>query len=169
METWVAYHRGTPAGYAELVPQDGAAVEVASFGLMHWAIGKGAGGRLLEFCAARAWDLAERRPDREPTRRVWLHTCSLDGPAALPAYQARGFRIYDSRLNVPGDEDEGVTPAPGPAPPARRLMTTRRPGSHARRGDRPHDDRGPAPTAEIIRLRSRIAVSAGQPPPHIPT
>ncbi|GIH76373.1 GNAT family N-acetyltransferase [Planobispora longispora] len=114
VETWVAYHRGTPAGYAELVPQDGAAVEVASFGLMHWAIGKGAGGRLLEFCAARAWDLAERRPDREPTRRVWLHTCSLDGPAALPAYQARGFRIYDSRLNVPGDEDEGVTPGPWP-------------------------------------------------------
>jgi len=23
--------------------------------------------------------------------RVWLHTCTLDGPAALPNYLARGF------------------------------------------------------------------------------
>ena len=26
-----------------------------------------------------------------PTR-VWLHTCTLDDPAALPNYVARGFR-----------------------------------------------------------------------------
>jgi hypothetical protein len=25
------------------------------------------------------------------TRRVWVHTCSLDGPAALPNYEARGM------------------------------------------------------------------------------
>ncbi|MFC4061135.1 GNAT family N-acetyltransferase [Planomonospora corallina] len=114
VETWVAYHRGTPAGYVELVPQEDAAVEIAYFGLLPWAIGRGAGGRLLEAGTARAWDLADRRPDREPTRRVWLHTCSLDGPAALANYQARGFRVYDTRTGVPGDRDEGVTPGPWP-------------------------------------------------------
>ncbi|GAA3160396.1 GNAT family N-acetyltransferase [Planomonospora alba] len=114
VETWVAYHRGTPAGYAELLPHEDAAVEIVSFGLLPWAIGKGAGGRLLEVAAARAWDLAERRPDAEPTRRVWLHTCSLDGPAALANYRARGFRVYDTRTNVPDDRDEGRTPGPWP-------------------------------------------------------
>ncbi|MFI6455185.1 GNAT family N-acetyltransferase [Streptosporangium amethystogenes] len=114
VETWVAYHRGTPAGYVELAPQDGAAVEITCFGLLPWAIGRGVGGRLLEVGTARAWDLADRQPGREPTRRVWLHTCSLDSPVALANYQARGFKIYDTRLNVPGDEYEGETPGPWP-------------------------------------------------------
>jgi len=26
--------------------------------------------------------------------RVWLHTCTLDHPAALPNYLARGMTIY---------------------------------------------------------------------------
>ncbi|MDP9840916.1 GNAT family N-acetyltransferase [Streptosporangium lutulentum] len=114
VETWVAYHRGTPAGYAELMAQDDATVEITCFGLLPWAIGKGVGGHLLESVTARAWDIAGHRPDREPTRRVWLHTCSLDGPVALANYQARGFRIYDSKMNVPGDLHEGATPGPWP-------------------------------------------------------
>jgi GNAT superfamily N-acetyltransferase len=114
VETWVAWVRGTPAGYAEIIARDGGVVEIASFGLLPYAIGQGLGGHLLTVAAARAWDIAERWPEVERTRRVWLHTCSLDGPAALANYQARGFRIYDTRLNVPGDEDEGRTPGPWP-------------------------------------------------------
>ncbi|MEV5409612.1 GNAT family N-acetyltransferase [Thermopolyspora sp. NPDC052614] len=116
VETWVAWVRGTPAGYVELDPGDGSAgeVEIAYFGLLPYAIGQGLGGHLLTVGAARAWDLAERWPGLTPTRRVWLHTCSLDGPAALANYKARGFRIYDTRINVPGDEDEGGTPGPWP-------------------------------------------------------
>ena len=26
--------------------------------------------------------------------RVWLHTCTLDSPRALPNYKARGFREF---------------------------------------------------------------------------
>ena len=33
-----------------------------------------------------AWAL---RPER-----VWVHTCTLDHPAALANYEARGMRIY---------------------------------------------------------------------------
>ncbi|MEU8273051.1 GNAT family N-acetyltransferase [Microbispora bryophytorum] len=114
VETWVAWVRGTPAGYAELVAQDGGAVEIVNFGLLPYAIGQGLGGWLLGEAAARAWDLAERWRGREATRRVWVHTCSLDGPAALANYRARGFRLYDEKLNAPGDEDEGETPGPWP-------------------------------------------------------
>jgi hypothetical protein len=112
VETWVAWSQGTPAGYVELVAQEEGVVEIASFGLLPYAIGQGLGGHLLATGAARAWDLADRWPGRDETRRVWVHTCSLDGPAALANYQARGFRIYDTRLNVPGDEDTGMTPGP---------------------------------------------------------
>ncbi|MET9336561.1 GNAT family N-acetyltransferase [Nonomuraea sp. NPDC003804] len=118
LETWVAWHRGTPAGYLELDPQPGAQVEIAYFGLLPFAMGEGVSGHLLSVGTARAWDLASRWPDLPATERVWMHTCTLDGPAALANYRARGFEVYDERLNEPGDEDEGETP--GPWPGARR-------------------------------------------------
>ncbi|GAA0364420.1 GNAT family N-acetyltransferase [Microbispora corallina] len=113
-ETWVAWVRGTPAGFVELGATGPGEVEITCFGLLPYAIGRGLGGHLLHMGASRAWDLAERWSSLEPTRRVHVHTCSLDGPAALANYKARGFRVYDERLNVPGDEDEGATPGPWP-------------------------------------------------------
>jgi ribosomal protein S18 acetylase RimI-like enzyme len=93
-ETWVAYERGTPAGYVELdAPEDGV-VEIAYFGLLPPFRGRGIGGHLLSYGTARAWDLADRWPGRAATRRVWVHTCSLDGPYALGNYRRRGFRQY---------------------------------------------------------------------------
>ncbi|MEW2356651.1 GNAT family N-acetyltransferase [Spirillospora sp. NPDC029432] len=115
VETWVAYVRGTPAGYVELDPQAGGEVEIVHFGLLGAFQGRGIGGHLLAAGAARAWDLAERWPGREPTARVWVHTCSTDGPAALANYQARGFRVYDTKVET---ETVEHTP-PGPWPGAR--------------------------------------------------
>jgi GNAT superfamily N-acetyltransferase len=93
-ETWVLYERGTPAGYAELDAQPEGAVELAYFGLLPGFLGRGLGGHMLTLTLRRAWDLAGRWPDREPTRRVWVHTCSLDGEHALANYRARGLRVY---------------------------------------------------------------------------
>lgn len=93
-ELWVAYERGTPAGYVELDAQDEGVVEIAYFGLLPDFRGRGLGGHLLSYGTARAWDLGERREGREPTRRVWVHTCSLDGPYALENYRRRGFRVF---------------------------------------------------------------------------
>lgn len=93
-ETWVACCRGTPAGFVELDAQPDGVVEIAYFGLLPEFIGRGIGGYLLTVGLARAWDLAARWPGREPTKRVWVHTCTLDGPHALPNYQARGLRVY---------------------------------------------------------------------------
>lgn len=92
-ETWVAYEHGTPAGYIELSPGDDGAVEIAYFGLLPRFRGRGVGGHLLSYGTARAWDLAVRRPLLPPTRRVWVHTCSLDGPFARANYERRGFRL----------------------------------------------------------------------------
>ncbi|GLX94597.1 GNAT family N-acetyltransferase [Herbidospora sp. NBRC 101105] len=90
VETWVAYLRGTPAGYIALEPQ-GSSVEVAYFGLLPFAIGRGIGGHLLHTGVARAWQLA--------SERVWVHTCSLDSPAARGNYEARGFRLYKTEVS----------------------------------------------------------------------
>jgi ribosomal protein S18 acetylase RimI-like enzyme len=86
VETWVAYVSGTPAGYVEMMEHDANEVEIVQFGLLPRFIGRGIGGYLLSVGTQRAW--------ARGARRVWLHTCSHDGPHAVPNYQARGFRIY---------------------------------------------------------------------------
>ncbi|PGH47982.1 GNAT family N-acetyltransferase [Streptomyces sp. Ru87] len=113
VETWVAYDRGTPAGFIELDPQADGVVEISYFGLLPTFRGRGIGGRLLAAGTARAWDLAERWPGREVTRRVWVHTCDQDGPYALENYRRRGFRLFDTRT-----EKEPDVPPPGPWPGA---------------------------------------------------
>ncbi|MFC3988057.1 GNAT family N-acetyltransferase [Actinoplanes siamensis] len=109
IQTWVAYVRGTPAGYAELDGTRPGEVEIGYFGLLPQFTGRRIGGHLLTVALRRAWSLADG------ITRVWVHTCSLDGPAALANYQARGMRIYRTGTNT-------VTlPArtPGPWPGAR--------------------------------------------------
>ncbi|AXG81004.1 GNAT family N-acetyltransferase [Streptomyces paludis] len=100
-ETWVAYEKGTPAGYVELVAgDDDATVEIVYFGLLPDFRGRRIGGHLLSYGTARAWDLADRWPDLPPTKRVWLHTCSKDGPHAMDNYLRRGFRLFDTKTET---------------------------------------------------------------------
>jgi GNAT superfamily N-acetyltransferase len=108
VETWVAYDRGTPAGYVELDPQEDGTVEIMYFGLIPAFRGRRIGGHLLSYGVQRAWDLAERWPERAETKRVWLHTCSKDGPHAMDNYLRRGFRLFDTKT-----EDEQDAPTPG--------------------------------------------------------
>ncbi|MGV9877772.1 GNAT family N-acetyltransferase [Streptomyces sp. NPDC003006] len=121
VETWVAYDRGTPAGYVELMARgelgDAApgVVEITYFGLLPAFRGRRIGGHLLSYGVARAWDLAERWPGLTPTERVWLHTCSLDGEHAMDNYQRRGFKLFDTKV-----EQEAEVVAPGPWPGAAR-------------------------------------------------
>jgi GNAT superfamily N-acetyltransferase len=80
VETWVI----PDAGYYEL-HQQGADVEIAYFGLLPAFHGRGWGGALLEHALRRGFELGSR---------VWVHTCTLDGPHALANYQARGLVPY---------------------------------------------------------------------------
>lgn len=126
-ETWVLYAGGAPAGYAELAGRArhagstpdataGTEVEIVYFGLFPERIGQGLGGPLLEEATRRAWDLASRWAGLAPVERVWVHTCSLDGPAALANYRARGFSIQrtESEVLTPGDAAAGLWPLPNP-------------------------------------------------------
>lgn len=82
----VAYVGGTPAGYFELVRHPDGSCEIAYFGLLREFHGRGFGKALLTRAIEEAW--------KDGPARVWLHTCTLDGPAALPNYVSRGFRAY---------------------------------------------------------------------------
>jgi GNAT superfamily N-acetyltransferase len=93
LETWVAYVRGTPAGYFELERQGGD-VEIAYFGLLPDFIGLGLGSTLLTTAIGRAFDLG--------ASRAWVHTCSLDHPQALANYLARGMRVYRTEVESLG-------------------------------------------------------------------
>jgi GNAT superfamily N-acetyltransferase len=81
VETWVI---GERAGYYELL-REGADVQIAHFGLLPEFHGRGLGGALLEHALRRGFELGSR---------VWVHTCSLDGPYALANYKARGLVAY---------------------------------------------------------------------------
>jgi len=61
-------------------------VEIAYFGLVPAELGRGLGKHLLSCAVGDAWALGPQR--------VWLHTCTLDHPNALPNYTTRGFVPY---------------------------------------------------------------------------
>ena len=105
LETWVAYLSGTPAGYFELESQQDGAVEIAHIGLLPQFIGKGLGGYLVTQAVERAWAIG--------ASRVRLNTCSLDHPAALSNYRARGFRIYREDTYTQELPDRPHGPWPG--------------------------------------------------------
>jgi GNAT superfamily N-acetyltransferase len=94
---WVLLSADDVAGYFELVRQPDASVEIAYFGLMPAFIGRGLGKVMLTRAVEEAW--------RFGASRVWLHTCTLDSPQALPNYEARGFVQYRRETysaHVPG-------------------------------------------------------------------
>lgn len=105
VQTWVAYSEGTPAGYIELEHQQGGDVQIAYFGLLPSFTGRGLGGHLLTVGIDRAWAM-------EATR-VWVHTCSLDGPTALANYEARGMQRYRSEIQWVDLPDAPDGPWPG--------------------------------------------------------
>jgi GNAT superfamily N-acetyltransferase len=121
-ELWTCWVDGVLAGYFELDAADpspgsppdrwdpgrsgpgrSGSVELAYFGLTAPFQGVGLGGWLLTKALQQAWS-------RGGTDRVWVHTCSLDGPAALANYEARGLVRFDEQVewrltNGPGDLD----------------------------------------------------------------
>jgi GNAT superfamily N-acetyltransferase len=86
LHTFVVRWAGETAGYFELREDAHGGVEIAYFGLLADFIGKGLGGVVLSRALKYAWALGPER--------VWVHTCTLDHPAALANYEARGMRIY---------------------------------------------------------------------------
>src|SRR2546429_2160719 len=87
---WLMTRDGETAGYFELRKCEDGSVELAYFGLMPQFLGRGLGKHLLTCATEQAW--------ADGANRVWLHTCTLDDPAALPNYLKRGFRAFKTEL-----------------------------------------------------------------------
>jgi GNAT superfamily N-acetyltransferase len=85
VETHLVVVDGRTAGYWELELDSAESAKIALFGLLEEYQGIGLGGHALTAALTRAREL---RP------RVWLTTCTLDGPYALPNYRARGMRPF---------------------------------------------------------------------------
>ena len=97
ISVWVLYHAAQTAGYFELAGQPDGSIEIAYFGLFDAYVGRGFGKHLLTLAVEQAWGMK--------AKRVWLHTCSLDHPAALPNYLRRGFvpfktEVYETTVPV---------------------------------------------------------------------
>jgi GNAT superfamily N-acetyltransferase len=90
VEVYVLSVAGAPAGYAELDRRQPGEIELAYFGLFPDFVGRGLGKFFLAWAVERAWS--------HGPRRVWVHTCDLDHPAALPNYLKAGFVVYDERV-----------------------------------------------------------------------
>lgn len=73
------------AGLLELCRHDDDTVEIVYLGLVADVHGHGLGAWLLGEAVRLAW--------ARGATRVWLHTCTLDSPGALPNYLARGFTV----------------------------------------------------------------------------
>ena len=86
ISVWLMTEDEKTAGYFELRRWEKGFVEIAYFGLLPEFIGRGLGKHLLTRAVEQAW--------AEGANRVWLHTCTLDDPAALPNYLKRGFQPF---------------------------------------------------------------------------
>ncbi len=83
---WLMTEDGATAGYFELRRCEDGSVEIAYFGLLPEFIGGGLGKFLLTRAVEQSWATG--------ANRVWLHTCTLDDPVAMPNYLKRGFRPF---------------------------------------------------------------------------
>ena len=83
---WLMTYDHEKAGYFELRKCEDGSTEIAYFGLLPEFIGRGLGKHLLTYAVKQAW--------ADGANRVWLHTCTLDDPAAKPNYLRRGFKPF---------------------------------------------------------------------------
>ena len=86
------YYTGAPSGFFELHQYEDGSVEIAYFGLLKEYTGRGLGKYLLTIAIEQAW--------KKATDRVWVHTCTLDHPAALTNYLKRGFKPFQQETYV---------------------------------------------------------------------
>ena len=101
---WAVCDRaGIEVGILELDFRTAGECEIGFFGLVPELNGKGYGRWLMAQAMAAAW-----RPD---VKRVWVHTCTLDGPSALGFYIRSGFVPFARAVEVfPDPRLNGILP-----------------------------------------------------------
>lgn len=108
VEVYAVSRDGTDHGLLELDFRVPDSCELAFFGLAEPLLGQGIGRWLMAQAIERAWV--------RPIRRFWVHTCTLDHPAALPFYLRSGFVPFRRQVEVADDPRRvGIFP-PSAAP-----------------------------------------------------
>jgi len=95
VQVYVFRSNDCEAGLLELDFRRPDECELAFIGLMNAHIGQGAGRWLMNRAIELAWS--------QPIQRFWLHTCSLDHPAALAFYQRSGFIAFRRQIEIADD------------------------------------------------------------------
>lgn len=105
VEVYAAVDRsGIEIGMVELDFRVADTCGLTYFGLIPELAGKGHGNWLMGHTLALAW--------RKHVRRLWVHTCTLDHPAALSFYRRHGFTPYKRTLETfPDPRLLGLLPA----------------------------------------------------------
>ena len=87
VKTYILKNKDDLVGYFELIShKDKKEVEIAYLGLLEEYYNKKLGSYLLS--------AAIRNSFSDKTKRVWVHTCSLDHQNALNNYLSRGMKIF---------------------------------------------------------------------------
>lgn len=101
MTLFTLLDRGWPQGFFMLENQGDGVCDLAYFGMVPEAVGRGLGGWLLKTAILTAWD-------RGGIEKLTVNTCTLDHPRALALYQKNGFmpvRRNDKTRTLTRDRD----------------------------------------------------------------
>ena len=82
-------------GFLELDFRHAGECELTYFGIEESLVGGGGGRWLMNRAIGLAW--------ARPIHRFWVHTCTLDHPAALPFYVRSGFRPFRQQVEIEDD------------------------------------------------------------------
>ena len=92
VEVFALRRNETDCGLLELDFREAGACEIVFFGVTPDAVGSGAAHVMMRFAIARGF--------ARPVSRLWLHTCTLDHPRALPFYLRAGFEPYLRQVEI---------------------------------------------------------------------
>ena len=119
VEVYVLKSGADEAGLLELDFRTPHECELSFFGLTPPLVGTGAGRWLMNRAIELTWS--------RPIRRLWVHTCTFDHPAALAFYVRSGFRPFRLQIELADDPRlTGVLPR-NSAPHVPLIEPTRRP------------------------------------------
>lgn len=103
VDLYILIENGKDIGILELDFRQENACELAFFGLVTSVHGRGLGSLLMQAAQSLAWSRA--------IERLWLHTCTSDGPHALSFYRAKGFVPFQRKIEiVPDPRHTGALP-----------------------------------------------------------
>ena len=91
VSTYILKQNNDLIGYFEQIfDKDKLDCEIAYFGILEEYIGKQFGGYLLSEAIKTSFKIG--------SKRIWVHTCSLDHKNALKNYLSRGMKIFKSEI-----------------------------------------------------------------------